>query len=66
MKTAVIGEDAEAAPDKPHAEIIPSIVDRIKRSLVGLKMPRAIEILEQWRKQTSPADADLISKNMNV
>ncbi len=29
-----------------HAEIIPSIVDRIKRSLVGLKMPRAIEILD--------------------
>jgi hypothetical protein len=28
-----------------HAEIIPSVVDRIKRSLVGLKMPRAIEIL---------------------
>jgi DNA replication protein DnaC len=28
-----------------HAEIIPSIVERIKRSLVGLKMPRAIEIL---------------------
>src|SRR6202049_254918 len=29
-----------------HAEIIPSVVDRIKRSLVGLKMPRAIEILD--------------------
>ena len=29
-----------------HAEIIPSIVDRIKRSLVGLKMRRAIEILD--------------------
>jgi hypothetical protein len=28
-----------------HAEIIPSVVERIKRSLVGLKMPRAIEIL---------------------
>jgi len=25
-----------------HAEIIPSVVDRIKQSLVGLKMPRAI------------------------
>ena len=29
-----------------HAEIVPSVVDRIKRSLVGLKMPRAIEILD--------------------
>src|SRR5208283_1833742 len=29
-----------------HAEIIPSVVDRIKQSLVGLKMPRAIEILD--------------------
>jgi DNA replication protein DnaC len=29
-----------------HAEIIPSVVDRIKRSLVGLKMPRALEILD--------------------
>ena len=29
-----------------HAKIIPSVVDRIKRSLVGLKMPRAIEILD--------------------
>jgi hypothetical protein len=29
-----------------HAEIIPSIVDRIKKTLVGLKMPRAIEILD--------------------
>src|SRR5271166_5943792 len=29
-----------------HAEIIPSVVDRTKQSLVGLKMPRAIEILD--------------------
>jgi DNA replication protein DnaC len=28
------------------AEIGPSVVDRIKRTLVGLKMPRAIEILD--------------------
>jgi DNA replication protein DnaC len=27
-------------------EIVPSLVDQIKRSLVGLKMPRAIEILD--------------------
>jgi DNA replication protein DnaC len=30
----------------PPAEIVPSVVDRIKRTLVGLKMPRAIEILD--------------------
>ena len=29
-----------------HAEIVPSLVDRIKKTLVGLKMPRAIEILD--------------------
>ena len=29
-----------------HSEIVPSLVDRIKRTLVGLKMPRAIEILD--------------------
>ena len=29
-----------------HAEIVPSVIDRIKRSLVGLKMPRALEILD--------------------
>src|SRR6202040_2459977 len=49
MKTAVIGEDADglvARLSTAHAEIVPSVVDRIKRSLVGLKMPRAIEILD--------------------
>jgi len=29
-----------------HAEIAPSVVDRIKQTMVGLKMPRAIEILD--------------------
>ena len=29
-----------------HAEIVPSVVDRIKHTMVGLKMPRAIEILD--------------------
>jgi len=27
-------------------EIVPSLVDHIKQTLVGLKMPRAIEILD--------------------
>ena len=30
----------------PPAEMVPSVVDRIKRTLVGLKMPRALEILD--------------------
>jgi DNA replication protein DnaC len=29
-----------------HVEIVPSVVDRIKQTIVGLKMPRAIEILD--------------------
>jgi len=29
-----------------HPEIVPSLIDRIKQTLVGLKMPRAIEILD--------------------
>jgi DNA replication protein DnaC len=28
------------------AEIVPSVIDRIKQTMVGLKMPRAIEILD--------------------
>ena len=29
-----------------RVEIIPSLVERIKQTMVGLKMPRAIEILD--------------------
>ena len=29
-----------------HPEIVPSLVDRIKQTLVALKMPRSIEILD--------------------
>ena len=29
-----------------HVESVPSVVDRIKHTMVGLKMPRAIEILD--------------------
>ena len=28
------------------AEIVPSVIDRIKRTMVGLQIPRAIEILD--------------------
>ena len=34
-----------------HPEIVPSVVDRIKRTLVGLKMPCAIEILDATVRQ---------------
>ena len=33
-------------PMSLHAEIVPSVVDRIKRTLVSLKMPRALEIVD--------------------
>jgi DNA replication protein DnaC len=29
-----------------HAEVVPSLVERIKRTLVGLRMPRALEIVD--------------------
>jgi DNA replication protein DnaC len=29
-----------------HVEIVPSVIDRIKQTMVGLKMPRAIEALD--------------------
>ena len=34
-----------------HPEIVPSLVDRIKQTLVGLKMPRALEVLDQAVRQ---------------
>ena len=43
-----------------HAEIIPSVVDRIKRSLVGLKMPRAIEILDATVRQIERGEVNAL------
>jgi hypothetical protein len=45
-----------------HVEIVPSVVDRIKQTMVGLKMPRAIEILDATmrrleRGEVSPLEA---------
>jgi DNA replication protein DnaC len=34
-----------------HAEFIPSVVDRIKRNLVGLRMPRALELVDAVVRQ---------------
>ena len=30
----------------PHTGAAPAVIDRIRRNLVGLKMPRALEILD--------------------
>jgi DNA replication protein DnaC len=32
-------------------EIVPSVLDRIRRTLVGLKMPRALRVLDQTVRQ---------------
>jgi DNA replication protein DnaC len=34
-----------------HPELVPSVVDRIKRTLVGLRMPRALEIVDAIVRQ---------------
>jgi DNA replication protein DnaC len=34
-----------------NLEIVPSVLDRIKHTLVGLKMPRALEVLDQTVRQ---------------
>lgn len=43
-----------------QAEIVPSVVDRIKRSLVGLKMPRAIEILDATMRRTERVEMNAL------
>jgi DNA replication protein DnaC len=45
-----------------HAEIAPSLVERIKHALVGLRMPRALEIVDATvrrieRGEVSPLEA---------
>jgi len=32
-------------------EVVPSVLDRIRKTLVGLKMPRALEVLDQAVRQ---------------
>ena len=34
-----------------RAELVPSVVDRIKASMVGLRMPRALEIVDTIIRQ---------------
>jgi DNA replication protein DnaC len=38
-------------------EIVPSVLDRIRRTLVGLKMPRALEVLDQTVRQLERGEA---------
>ncbi|WP_407180079.1 ATP-binding protein [Bradyrhizobium sp. STM 3562] len=38
-------------------EIVPSILDRIRKTLVGLKMPRALEVLDQTVRQLERGEA---------
>jgi hypothetical protein len=38
-------------------EIVPSVLDRIRRTLVGLKMPRALEVLDQTHAPARGASA---------
>ena len=43
-----------------HVELVPSLVDRIKKSLVGLKMPRAIEILDVTLRRIEQGEVDAL------
>jgi DNA replication protein DnaC len=44
----------------PPTEITPSVVDRIKRTLVGLKMPRALEILDATVRRIERGEVTLL------
>ena len=41
-------------------EIVPSVLDRIRRTLVGLKMPRALEVLDQAVRQLERGEASAL------
>ena len=54
-------------------EIVPAILDRIRRTLVGLRMPRALEVLDRTvrqleRGEVSPLDAidTLLAEELTV
>ena len=44
----------------PTLEIVPSVLDRIRRTLVGLKMPRALEVLDQTVRQLERGEASAL------
>src|ERR1700751_5968426 len=41
-------------------EIVPSVLDRIRKTLVGLKMPRAQEVLDQTVRQLERGEASAL------
>jgi hypothetical protein len=41
-------------------EIVPSVLDHIRRTLVGLKMPRALEVLDQTVRQLERGEASAL------
>jgi hypothetical protein len=41
-------------------EIVPSVLDRIRGTLVGLKMPRALEVLDQTVRQLERGEASAL------
>jgi hypothetical protein len=41
-------------------QIIPSVLDRTRRTLVGLKMPRALDVLEQTVRQLKRVEASAL------
>jgi DNA replication protein DnaC len=41
-------------------EVVPSVLDRIRRTLVGLKMPRALEVLDQTVRQLERGEASAL------
>ena len=43
-------------------EIVPSVLDRIRKTLVGLKMPRALEVLDQTVRQLERGEASALGR----
>jgi hypothetical protein len=41
-------------------EIVPSVLDHIRKTLVGLKMPRALEVLDQTVRQLERGEASAL------
>ena len=44
-------------------EIVPSVLDRIRRTLVGLKMPRALDVLDQTVRHRYERGAMILTSN---
>jgi hypothetical protein len=42
-------------------EIVPSVLDRIRKTLVGLKMPRALEVLDQAVRQLERGETSALA-----